>query len=335
MTKPLCIYHGNCADGFGAAWVVRKALGDIAFFPGFYGQEPPDVTDRDVIMVDFSYKRPVLERMAESARVILILDHHKTAAEDLAGYRRPIWGAQDMQSGIWAEFDMNRSGAGMAWDFFFPGKPRPRLIDHIEDRDLWRFALPGSADMHVAVMSYPLDFSWWDAWGDKDVHGLDGLRTEGMAINRKLKQDVAHVLGVATRQMKIGGIEVPVVNLPYMMASEAAGELAESAPFAGTYYDGKDARHFSLRSRGEGGADVSAIAKSYGGGGHKNAAGFQVPIGWEGSPRIKTEHVYPPIPVRSCDWAAWYDGYEEGGPTGSGATEAEAIRDLIENHDAP
>jgi hypothetical protein len=66
-----------------------------------------------------------------------------------------------------------------------------------------------------------------------------------------------------------------------------------------------------------------------------NAAGFQVPIGWEGSPKIVTTHVYPPIPVRSCDWAAHYDGYEEGGPYGSGPTEADAIRDLIENHDAP
>lgn len=26
LIKPLCIYHGNCADGFGAAWAVWKAL---------------------------------------------------------------------------------------------------------------------------------------------------------------------------------------------------------------------------------------------------------------------------------------------------------------------
>lgn len=281
MTKPLCIYHGNCADGFGAAWIVNRYFkGAVDFHPGFYGQEPPDVTGRDVIMVDFSYKRPVLERMAAQAQMILILDHHKTAAEDLAGYRRPIWG--DMQSGIWAEFDMDRSGAGLAWDFFFPNAPRPRLIDHVEDRDLWRFNLPGSADLHVAVMSYPLDFSWWDAWGDKDAHGLNSLRTEGMAINRKLKQDVAHILGAAARRMVIGGVDVPVANLPYMMASEAAGDMAESAPFAATYYDGTDARHFSLRSRGAEGMDVAEIAKGYGGGGHRNAAGFQMPIGWEG-----------------------------------------------------
>jgi hypothetical protein len=56
----LCIYHNNCADGFGSAWVVRKALGDINFFGANYQEPPPNVAGEDVIMVDFSYKRPVL-----------------------------------------------------------------------------------------------------------------------------------------------------------------------------------------------------------------------------------------------------------------------------------
>src|SRR3977135_3523236 len=90
MQPTLCIYHAFCADGFGAAWVVRRALGvDVEFHPASYGQEPPDVTGRDVIMVDFSYKRPVLEDMAKGAHSILILDHHKTAVEDLAGFNVP------------------------------------------------------------------------------------------------------------------------------------------------------------------------------------------------------------------------------------------------------
>ena len=80
MAKPLCIYHGNCADGFGAAWVVRRYFkGECDFYAGQYGAEPPDVTGRDVIMVDFSYKRPVIDAMAVKAQTILILDHHKTA----------------------------------------------------------------------------------------------------------------------------------------------------------------------------------------------------------------------------------------------------------------
>jgi len=49
--------------------------------------------------------------------------------------------------------------------------------------------------------------------------------------------------------------------------------------------------------------------------------------------KIVTEHVYPPIPIRSFDWLAYYDGMEDG-LIGTGATEAEAIADLIDNNDA-
>ena len=77
-----CIYHANCPDGFAAAWVVKKALENVVFFPAGYQTTPPDVTGKDVVIADFSYKRPVLLEMAAQANSILILDHHKTAIED-------------------------------------------------------------------------------------------------------------------------------------------------------------------------------------------------------------------------------------------------------------
>lgn len=294
--KPLCIYHGHCDDGFAAAWCVRKALGtEVDFYPGVYQKEPPPHEGRDVIFVDFSYKRPVLDAMAAKTRSMLILDHHKTAQEDLADVpKAPDWEQWQVWDdpllfnvGAWrrgAVFDMNRSGAGLAWDFLFPNQPRPKLIDHIEDRDLWRFNLPNTREIQATVFSHPYDFPVWDNLIEAaESHvGVSRLTAEGSAIDRKMLKDIAELLGVATRHMVIGGVEVPVVNLPYTMASEAAGTLAAEAPFAASYFDNATHRVFSLRSRGEGGADVSAIAKAYGGGGHRNAAGFQMPIGWEG-----------------------------------------------------
>src|SRR5665213_864100 len=156
--KPLCIYHGNCADGFTAAWAVHKAMGvgDADYHPGVYGQEPPDVTGRDVIMVDFSYKRPVLEAMAAKARSILILDHHKTAAEDLSGLGYiPVQyddfvETNDPAARVGVIFDMERSGAQVTWDFFHDA-PRPLLVDYVGDRDLWRFAMPKSREVNAYV----------------------------------------------------------------------------------------------------------------------------------------------------------------------------------------
>lgn len=188
----LCIYHGNCADGFGAAWAVRHRFPDAEFHAGTYQNPPPDVTGKRVILVDFSYKRPVMVEMAKRAKSVLVLDHHKSAAEDLrlgradysadcsatifdmGAYSGPLsWerhlgdSYQDEcenapSANIYTLFDMNRSGAGLAWDFFHPGQPRPALINHIEDRDLWRFALAGTREVQAALFSYPYDFAVWD-----------------------------------------------------------------------------------------------------------------------------------------------------------------------------
>lgn len=48
-------------------------------------------------------------------------------------------------------------------------------------------------------------------------------------------------------------------------------------------------------------------------------------------PKIVTSYPNPPIPFRSHDWCAYYDGDEEGQDYGWGATEAEAVADFIEN----
>lgn len=259
----LCIYHGNCADGFGAAWAVRKALPDAEFYAGTYQRPPPDVTGRDVVMVDFSYKRPALLEMARQAKSILILDHHKSALEDLV----------DLPENVTAVFDMARSGAMMAWQHFFPNTPPPRLIEHIQDRDLWRFTLHGTQEIQAAVFSYTYNFHVWDQLMARDV---EHLRVEGVAIERKHHKDVAELVKVTKRRMVIGGFDVPVANLPYTYSSDAGHLMAHEEPFAACYWDTPTGRVFSLRSSDDG-EDVSAVAKRYGGGGHQNAAGFEVP----------------------------------------------------------
>lgn len=305
MAKPLCIYHGNCADGFTAAWAVWKRFGDtFDYHPGVYQDAPPDVAGRDVVIVDFSYKRAVLLEMANSARSVFVLDHHKTAAEDLAGFLGPVGYNPDALAQQFDEqrmppisvlFDMNRSGAGIAWDFFHPGKPRPRLIDYVEDRDLWRFNLPGSRAFSANLFSLAYDFHIWDrvARASDDDRKLQAFIDEGEAIERKHHKDVAELVKALKRDMTIGGYRVPVANLPYTLTSDAGhlmceewngdwhddGVSAAMPPFAACYWDTPKGRVYSLRSVGN--FDVAAIAAKYGGGGHKNASGFTLPHGVE------------------------------------------------------
>jgi hypothetical protein len=107
------------------------------------------------------------------------------------------------------------------------------------------------------------------------------LRKDGEAILRKHMKDVKELLKATTRFMYIGGHYIPLANLPYTMCSDAVNILAqENDGIGATYFDTPEGRKFSLRSIGD--IDVSKMAEKYGGGGHRNASGFQMPIGWEG-----------------------------------------------------
>lgn len=264
--KPLIIYHGNCADGFSAAWCFwRKYHHGADYFAGVYQEPPPDVTGRDVYLVDFSYKRDVVIGMLQTAESVTLIDHHKTAIEDLRGL-----------VGLKQFTDLERSGATLAWDFLFPDEARPLLLGHIEDRDLWRFKLPGTREIQAVVFSHEYTFEQWDALMSADRVGLLKMTAAGAAIERKHHKDVAELVKVCQRRMVIGGHDVPVASLPYTMVSDAAHKMAQGEPFAACYWDTAEGRNFGLRATDEG-LDVSDIAKQYGGGGHAKAAGFKVP----------------------------------------------------------
>lgn len=292
MSNTICIYHANCADGFTAAWAVYKALGpDIEYYPGFYDKPPPDVKGKHVIMVDFSYKRPVLEAMAAGCETMVVLDHHKTARDDLAGYPGPgaFYNQGDIMefdrdfgntTKIHALFDMERSGAGIAWDYFHKGLERPNIVSYVEDRDLWKFKLTNSRELNAYIFAHEYTFENWneldDSFEDLSWAFSNGARM-GAAILKKQDKDTKELVIALRRRMRIGNVVVWGASIPYTMTSEAGNMMSQDEPFAACYWDTSTGREFSLRSTLSG-MDVSEIAKFYGGGGHARAAGFKVPL---------------------------------------------------------
>lgn len=286
-----CVYHYPCLDGFTAAWVVhqwaRRHGHTIEWLPCNYGQEPTPIDERlagqHVLFADFSFKADRMLELVALAASVTVYDHHKTAEEELEEvFRRRSQYATTRDSAIGVVFDKERSGAGIVWDELFSGEKRPLLLNDVEDRDLWRFSIPESREVNAALFSYDYDFDLWDRLFWPMEVGASVIRqelvTEGRAIVRKMDKDVREfIAGGNVRRMSIGDASVPVANLPYFYASEAAGKLAEGEVFAACYYDTPTDRRFSLRSR-EGGADVSLVARKYGGGGHAGAAGFEVPL---------------------------------------------------------
>lgn len=295
----IVLYHRSCADGFTAAWAAKGALPEgIEFHAVAYDDaDYPDVADKHVLVLDFSYKAEKLSHMVDvgKAKTITILDHHKSAQEDLAEFMvgsdgevtlddpETFWhGSVDLEiEPIRAWFDMTRSGAQLAWGYFYGGD-EVKLVEYVGKRDLWQLdALPNIREVHAWLMAHDFDF---DIWSEcqyllEDTEGFNMAMLQGKAILRAHDKAIRELLAITRRDMIIGGYTVSVANMPYTMASDAAHILAvgTDASFAATYYDNhKGQRVFSLRSEKEHGIDVSAIAKQYGGGGHRNAAGFSI-----------------------------------------------------------
>lgn len=262
MSKAV-FYHSNCYDGFGAAYACWKKWGDSAEYrPVSYGFPPPDdVSAEELFIVDFSYPEDVLNELLKKYKTITILDHHKTAKEML----EPMIGKRGELEII---FDMNRSGALITWEYLHGEGTAPDLIKHISDRDLWRFELEGTAQIHKALVSYPMDFELWDQFD------VETLKKQGVTCERLYSQLVQNITKSAWVR-EIADHRVPVVNTSIAW-SEVGHQLIEDhpdAPFVASFTVFDNQVMWSLRSRGE--FDVSAIAKKFGGGGHKNAAGFK------------------------------------------------------------
>lgn len=280
--KALVIYHGmDCIDGFTAAWVTFNVLKvgyhDVHCFAGVYGEAPPPVAGYDMVyIVDFSYPRPIMEKLIAEAKGLVCLDHHKTAQAALDG----LLGGEII-------FDMNRSGAMLAWDHFHPDTPAPVLVDYVQDHDLWNNKLIHTNEINSWIRSWPHDFWVWDdmARALEDSINKSEALTQGRAILRYQERSVdAHLECVQWQD--VGGHHVPVVNCTDRnIVSKLGNALCQKypeAPFAAYYSNMKPGvRTWGLRSVGT--FDVSEVAKQLGGGGHCNAAGFQERVEHNGS----------------------------------------------------
>jgi oligoribonuclease NrnB/cAMP/cGMP phosphodiesterase (DHH superfamily) len=253
------IYHGGCPDGFGAAWAAWKMLADQAvYIPSVYEQPLPELPRHaKVLFLDFCPPKPALFELAAKVKDVMVIDHHQSSADGMKGVP-------------WAHFDMEHSGAYLSWMHFF-GEPVPDFVKYLEDRDLWRFDMPYSREVAVALGSYPMKFDVWEAISSM---GMEKLKLDGGPLLRYQARKIEEMIArVSWRDFD--GHKVPVVNAS-VMYSEVGDKLCQiypEVPFAAYFFmraDGKT--QWGLRSPGR--FNVLEIAKARGGGGHPNAAGF-------------------------------------------------------------
>jgi oligoribonuclease NrnB/cAMP/cGMP phosphodiesterase (DHH superfamily) len=297
--KPLVIYHANCADGFGAAFAAWLKFGEEAEYVPFKYNEGEmrfktlfQLGDpkRDIYILDFSFPRELMDWLFSVAKRVVWLDHHKTAFE--------MWTGLYVKGGQWLEddnnyifLDDNKSGAVLAWEYFHPDKEVPLLIQHIDDYDRWQFKIEGTKEFNRALWSYaPWSFEQWDTFCLEDESCAEMLIDEGAAILRAHDQNVTAVVKGAARKCMLNLSDEPgfepkgltlyglAANCPPHLASDVGHQLANQSGTYGLLWSvNKEGKCLcSLRSNGD--YDVSAIAKALGGGGHKNAAGFEISV---------------------------------------------------------
>ena len=276
-----CLYHKDCADGFASAWILynhnRDRFQDIKFIPMTHGMNPDDIKldiiDKNVLIVDFSFKRNVLLELQPLAKNMLVVDHHKTAKEDLEGLPFAI-------------FDMDKCGASLLWNLVRGGTPVP-FIQYIEDRDLWKWKLPNSKAINSVIQITPQDFKSWD---DLFYGNIDSLIERGIHIEDSftyLAKTTAKDARLVELNVTIYGegrsIEHKTVKMRVVscgvsnLISETLHEVLEAfddVDVACSYTIFPDGGQlYSLRSRLS--FDCSWIAKAFGGGGHAQACGFK------------------------------------------------------------
>lgn len=278
MGQKFVLYHGNCYDGFGAALAAWLKFGkDATYVASVYGTKPPEMPeDAEVYMLDFSYKRAVLLELLPKIGSLTIIDHHKTAEEDLKDLKKDA-GDKPVE----VVFDMEKSGALLAYEYFHGSDVIPKLFPYLSDRDLWKFELPRSKEINAFIKSHPYDFDEWKKIMDllDEPAAFDAAALSGTYV-LKFQQRTVEMMCDQARMEKIGEHTVPVVNSTGFWG-EIGEELLKRYPdalFGASYFDRKDGRRqYSLRCAGEK-FDVSTVAKSFGGGGHKEAAGYDVEI---------------------------------------------------------
>lgn len=272
----LVLGHGHCFDGFTSMWIVWLVRGDACEYKEvFYGDPPPDVRGRHVLIVDFAYDRDVLQRMASEAASILVLDHHATNERKLAGLP-------------YALFDMERSGAMLAYDWcdnfdlITDGGEVIRLVRYVQDRDLWRWKEHASREISMALSVVPMEFDTWSKFACRLYDDLTRVIDDGATLSTMMKRQV-ETMATGAQLAMLGDQIVWLCNAPYTHASDLGNLLTErEGPGVAAVwrYDGTKQRlAVSLRSSKASGVDVAKLAERHGGGGHKHAAGFEVD-GW-------------------------------------------------------
>lgn len=254
-------YHADCNDGFTAAALASRNWPKAELTPVKYDSPPPAYGAGDkILIVDFSYPRQVLEEIKNTVTELQVIDHHKTAEEALRGL-----------SYCW--FDMSRCGAGLVDEYLRRQYSSNHGLEMIEDRDLWTQRYKETAAFTAGLGLVDKEVEPWlhavlNNWADTIEKGEVVLEYQKRTIELMIRDRYISTLH---------GVPVVMLNANSLISDlgQRLLEVEAAAQVAAIWYEDGDGKvKVSLRTRGD--FDCTGIAKEFGGGGHKAAAGFTI-----------------------------------------------------------
>lgn len=292
------IYHKNCFDGFTGLYFFLKTKQwepKAYIYPDTpYSQTiPPNIKDKNVIIIDVAYSPNIIKEIAKQANKMLFIDHHVTIKKEVDNL--------NIKAPHELIYDDNASGASLVWKYFYKNKNNmPRFLKYIEDNDTGTWQYPETVSFISALeVNFILEHTHqnlrkWDNLLNDQF--LDKLINKGEIYNKYKNYLILKNSKQATvmpfpseellklyesnnknNHMIPYKYQVAVINGGCPSASLLGKYVAENIKCDFCFIYHHDIRRnkyvISLRSNK---TDVGTIAKIFGGGGHKFASAFSL-----------------------------------------------------------
>lgn len=281
--------HKNCFDGSASAVLLKHYSqyqnGTTPTIVEYWHEQDekmyqfPDVNNKHVIIVDFSFTRNVLLHLRSICASLYVIDHHRSAQDELNNLS-------------FCTFDMNRSACQIVYDMLYDNQQpesRPSWINYIGNRDLWRFDTNDETDFFTTNLFYRTTYQSHlkvveeiSTYNPRQIHGcLQMGQTQ-----KNFQSCMEHKSIQAAKKCKFmmpdqKTIYDVYVSDDYKNRSNIGSALSarSDCDFAVMYkFDlFRNQWHISLRGK-EHKTSCLDVAKQFGGGGHQCAAAFS----WNG-----------------------------------------------------
>lgn len=264
------LYYKKCPDGFSGAWVAWKKFGDSAeYVPMPPGSDAPGMEGKEVYCIDYIPDDPAgLKDFISKNKTVIAIDHHASNE-----YSVPLFTGSN--------FDKNKCGSMLAWEYFFPKQPVPTLLKYVQDVDLWQWKLPNSNEFALYVDTIDFTFSAWEQLRAdlEDEKIRDDIIKQAQLLMKDKRKHIQNSIEDDAQLVMFEGLEILAINATVDGSFMGNALIERKPPMSIVWAESREDIRVGLRSNGD--VDVSAIAKKYGGGGHPKASGFSWPLGKE------------------------------------------------------